>query len=705
MINPITNLAVFSSVAVSNISSTVTFSFTQHTDPLIGGYYLYKSKDNVTFTMCKFRIDNRVTNSEEDSTTSNNGLTYFEYTTQLADAGCQLYFHIIAVSKIKELSVASSVVSCYISLTSVTNVIASYNSKLVTISWTGISTINNINSSFSHYQVVKRRVEETPEPVIFLDNDTEENFIFDSTYKVGKYGLVKDVFAISTWFYRITTPGRMPVEENSFLSLISDSTTNYAPKEHNLKCYVENDLEIEVGITTNTSYTDVTPGEEGIYIYSVYACGTNNNDSIKVGYPVTISNLSDLVPIIRNVENMNNSFIKSAYWAQMKKVLVGDSFYDKSTFALPFFSNELYSFRGYLGIGNCTINVYLNDYLSTTVITDSYGAFVLNLSLPLGTTSVQIQAINSDNDTLSQLSEKFDISTYNMYTYFAVIGEQFKEIDTVITDIKDSIDLDTCSNAMFELKYSPLIDLYKGYNETEVAFKGLASAILKSFQNVSFEQSLTDLLDGFRDNVTQIEDYRIFYNHSLYQSKRTRYSFVVNTNCVVTRGIYYYGVSAVGSQGEESTPTTIKVDTRYWPYGYAGYLLLTWREVPNAVSYNIYRSNSSENDLLFLTNTSYNFMIDNGMMATTPDNYPMSYNFSGLSKPSNLENFIDLKVCEQKFGFRKGTWIHIIIYNVAAQELPTYQLERLNLYVSKVIPPEIRYAIIVCNNTGTTILE
>lgn len=699
MIVPITNFQLYRKENASENTTLFTFSFTQHTDPLVGGYYLYKSEDSITYTMCKFRVDDRIQSSEDDQTTSSNGLTYFEYTSDPTDVGKSLYFYIIVVSVISELSVECTPILASVYLSSVSNVIASYNSKHTTITWSGLDTTNGKNSTFSYYRIVKRRCQEVYQPVVFED----ESFIFDSGYQLGKYGLVKDIWATSTWFGRITDRGKMYLNDSTLLSNISDASDNYIWKEHNLKMYVEGDTDLLVGTTTNTTYSDMAIEYDSIYIYSVYACNASDEESIKVGYPVTVTNLAELVPTMRSVGNMENTFIRSPYWADLKKSLIGDTYYDKSEFALPYFVNEHYVFKGYLGVANCVINIYINNILSSTTTTDIYGVFKVVLLLPVGNTEIYVTAINSDGDIISHRSNLLQVNTYNIYTNFGVLGQEFKEIESAIQEIQDSIDITKCSYRMFEMKYSPLIDLYKSGSEDETIFKNLAKCIFKAFQNVAFEQGLVDLLDGFKTHLVAIDDYEIIFNHELYRTKQTELSFVSSDTGVVVRDKYYFGVSSIGTAGEESTPSIIKVDTRWWPYGFSSNLIFMWDSMKNAVSYNIYKGTSSTN-LGLLCTTQVTYLVENGMGAPNYSHPPKTYNYSGLAKPTNFRNFTNSKVLERKFGFRKGTWIHIIIYMKGTTTLPIYQTDRIQTYVAKLVPPEIRYSIIICNNTTSTVL-
>jgi hypothetical protein len=81
-----------------------------------------------------------------------------------------------------------------------------------------------------------------------------------------------------------------------------------------------------------------------------------------------------------------------------------------------------------------------------------------------------------------------------------------------------------------------------------------------------------------------------------------------------------------------------------------------------------------------------------------------SYNFTDYEPPTNFIHYMDNNVTDYSMFFMNPYYLQIIIYAIDSEDIAEYQLDRILTYVSKIVPPEIKYQIIYANDIKTKIL-
>ena len=415
-----------------------------------------------------------------------------------------------------------------------------------------------------------------------------------------------------------------------------------------------------------------------------------------VAFPVDTIDIEDAYPYLRSIENTSTGILANPYWSKLKSVLTDANYYDKTAFALPYCKDEIYELQGYLGVSNCNMDVYINDIYNHTTSTGAFGEFTVKFPFPKGITTVTLQARDKFNIKFSRKSAPYSIRTLNIYTWYAILGEQYTDINEEATLQQLDISLTESRNSSFEDRFSPFINLYKHGDEDEDKFRAIASVVYKAFEFASYRRAIETTLDAFRDNVDEFDHYRVYYNEDLYNTQKTAFTYTL-TSTGMNRNNYYYGVSAGTNDGGETTITPLRVDRRWWPEGYKNENILQWEYVEGADYYKVYRGETSTG-LHYISKTPYNFFNDIGLISPRITRSPQVFNFTGLVSPENLMLYDAYTVNNLFLRLKKPTSLVILIYGKDNLELPEYNTQRIIALLEKFIPPEIKYKLIFSNN-------
>ena len=688
MINPITNLTIVS-VDLIDDQTRIIFSFVKPTGN-IGGYYLFMSSTGAIYINVKTRVDSAHMQDLEISTYDSGGMTYFDYTlpTTVTD-GQLLYFKIQALEITRAVSTFSDVVTAYTYPSKPTNTFITYDNYDVTVTWNAIDFTNGKNSTFTNYSIYRDIATE----VSNFDKD-EFDILIHPSFTVGKYLWIFDVFKRCQWFGLITSTGVFPLTQNK-LTNYSDNSDSYTVNVDNLKAFIESDSRELVGTTSTGTYIDNTYNKEKYYIYSVESEALGSRTSNRSVYMCYTINVTGAYPYLRPAENSDTALLRNPYWRKLKEVLIDNNYYDKSSFAIPYAMDTIFNFKGYLGVSNCKLDVFVNKIYSFTTSTGIYGEFNINYTFKKEIVELYFQARDKENIGFSRKSSPYSIRTLNIYTIFATWGEQYKDaIDELNNLILDN-SITTCRYASFEDKYSPFIELYKVGAEDTTKFLQLAAEIYKAFQHVGYDKVLIKFFDAFVNYVDNFESYQIYYNNSLFKEMNTATNFV-SDNPQLMRGNYYYGVAAAKFDGQETPITEIRVDKRWWPGNYKGFIVLKWSEVIGAECYKIYRRTATT-EYKFLISTTYTTFGDNNELIPDPNITPIDINVIDLSLPI-VQEIYNIDVIQRLLKQQRNYYINILLFFKDSQLVAEYQLSRISFFLQKFIPPELKYNIFYAND-------
>jgi hypothetical protein len=705
MINPVTNL-----ILSTQSSESLTLKFDIHTGD-IGGYWLYKSTDGgITYSRDSFKIDSTITTESGGTKTYNDDTyTYFSYGLGTDDYGRQLFFYIVAVSTIWEESVPSNVASVYTTPNSPNNFSVIFDNFDVILSWDAPSTTNGKNTAISKYAIYRGTYYSAGTGII------DNNIITNSLLTLGNKYLIIDKQKKSIWEGIVETNGEVTLSSDN-QSVVADTSEDYSTTADSIEIFIySNDSEL-IAYTTDTNYTDTTFLKNTIYLYSIAVIGYESNYSDLTYQYLLTPDLKGVTPYLRYIGNSANTFLNNKYWRILRDILIDKNYYNKSQFSIPYLSNETYNFKGYVGVANCKLDVFINGSIYRTSITDDYGNFEFNASLSKGESLIQLQARDRKNISFSNKSNRYKINTVNIYTFFAALGKEYTDIWTeILAQQVDNSFIDGRYLAV-ESRISPLLGIYKDVSEEDENFRNILIAIYNCYIYVGFKEALNMLFEALKTYSSEIDSYEIFYNNEFYDTFVTNKMPVVRgyqlTSTGLVRAKYWYAVTSYSTDGEESDAIIIPCDSRWWPIYYdayeeevfKGYNVLQWDEAPGVEFYKVYRYIGHEyseiTDFDYLTTTFGNFFVDTGNVATSTGDYPPPYNITNLEKPSNLRVLYDVKISNQFMALRKRNWLGIFIYAVENNSIPEFQKERILTVCRDVIPLELGYDIVIANNTS-----
>jgi hypothetical protein len=697
--DPISDFSVYS-IELDGDATKITFKFIKPSGN-IGGYYLYASSTGFSYIHISTRIDALHPQTEYDNTYDDiAGYTYYEYTTPSTYYdGKLLYFGIVAISESRELSVMSSIETVYTYPSKPSNLFVVYDGITTDLTWDELDFTENRNSTFLNYNIYR-------DLAVVLNGstyDSDYGKMYNDSFTVGKYIWIFDIFKRVQWFGAVTTEGEFPIDATTKLTGYSDNSESYTIVLDNLKVFEEYDSPTLLGTSSTGYYNDSTIEFNKYYIYHIKSVALDSRISNPVKFKCYTIDTTESYPYLRSVENSSTGLLQNPYWRKLKNVLIDANYYDKTAFALPYSANTTYNLKGYLGVSNCKLDVFINGIINYTTSTGQYGEFNINYAFHKGTTEVTLQARDQNNIKFSMKSSPHRIRTYNIYTWFSMLGQQYSEMDTEILAQISDVSIDLCRYSYFEDKFSPFVELYKQGDEDDTKFINIASEVFKAYEYVAFGKSLTMALDAFQANVDEFDHYEIYYHNSLYGSGTEKIGLnFICTAPSLPRDNYYYGVSCATSTGEETSVSILRADRRWWPETYDGYNILMWDYMPTAEFYNIYRGSTSTG-LCYLGSTFGNTYVDGNYNTLDIGRTPILWNFTDMDEPANFEFYRDnflLRFFERRKKINKFI---IILYALGTSEIPEIQITRIRQIMYKMIPPELLYTILHTNDTTTVI--
>ena len=526
---------------------------------------------------------------------------------------------------------------------------------------------------------------------------------------------------------------------------VSNLTTTLNPL--NLLVYMGNNSPIQIGNVTTNSYIDDSFDKDTLYIYKVYSRNIDGTLGTAQTTPVYTISLLEVIPYLRHPNNSNMDIINQIYWKNIKNALVDDNYYLMNRFDLPYLDNTPLHLKGFLGVAECNLDIFINDIYNSTILTDSYGEFDFYYTYSRGQTTVKFQARDSKNIDFSMWSTTNTINTLNAYTALSIFSGSLIDYLTELSAIRTDNNIDKVRYSTYIDEFAPLTNFYKDGSETDESFLALATTVFDAYYYAGYYQGVKSVLDAFVKQIPEFDHYEIYDRYSLYQTDITGRFFVpqvAHTN--LQRTNYYYGVSSVRNTGEESTVSSVRVDNRWWPFNYKGYNAFMWDEVATADYYKIYRGVSLDT-LQLLSTTKDNIFIDNGdivLLTNTEDydtiidggspldintsiideglpsdintlildegrqttiNTPMIYNYSGMNPPSNFNVYLRTKLSQLIMLYKQAGNIIIMLFAKDDEVIPDFQFSRLTQLFTSLIPPELRITTFLIKDSSIYIYQ
>jgi len=703
MIGDINNF-VLSSRSLENGTTTLTFEFDKPSGDY-GAYKLYQKLAGGGFEEAKLRIDyaHYKEDYEADYTYEANNKVYFEYSfgPGITD-GRLIEFRLRAISVANELSNPSSTLDIYIAPSIPTNFLTTYNGYEINLDWDDLNTSTGMNSHVLNFIVRRKGVTEIPTSAV--EYDTETYTLTHTSFTKGSALWVIDIAKRSKWFGNITTEGEFVLSDANKITLSSDTASNYTILKDNLRFLIEKSSDItNLGYPTTSAFIDTTFTIDYYYIYTVAVEGGDSQESEEVKFPLFAIDVNKAYPYLRSPGNSDNEILQQPYWKYLKEVLIDANYYDKTQFAIPFFKHEEYNLKGYIGVSECKVDIFVNNIYDHTVISGTYGEFDIDYPFKKGETEIYIQARDKYNIKFSRKSAPYSIRTLNMYTWFSALGKEYKEIVDTILEIRNTVDITNVTYGVYQDVYAPFIEIYKSGDEDSDAFMTMASEVFKAFEYAAYDKSLEMVLDAFQAKIPEFDHYELFFNNDHVETHKSGGTFTYRDS--VLSGLnYWYGISAFNtSTGAETDATTIRVDRRWWERGYNGINVITWDEIKNADNYKIYKG-SDEEELAYITTTPANLYCDIGQHAEIVSNTPRLFNYTSLDKPSNIVVDNGVYVTKIHERLKKPNAMTIVLFGVGYQEIPDMEMYRIRILLDKLIPPEIRYTLLFARDPEVDVI-
>jgi len=493
-------------------------------------------------------------------------------------------------------------------------------------------------------------------------------------------------------------PGQTITITEDVVKINDKLNLNTTINQHNILVYIEDTNPIQIGNVSTNSFIDESYEKGNLYIYKVFSRNVEGVLSLATISPVYTISMLDAVPYLRHPNNSDTGIVQQLYWKSMKNSLIDKNYYLKDRFDIPYLYNKPIHFKGYLGVSKSNLDVFVNDHYQDTIQTDVYGEFDFYFVFPKGESRIKFQARDHQNIDFSRMSATAVINTLNIYTTFGIMGEVLEEYVEELNALREDNNINTARYSSFIPKYAPYIEMYKSGTEDDDDFMELASTVFSAYDYAGYDKSLNMVLEKFLEKTPEFDHYEIYTRNSIYDTITTGRFFVSN-NPQLTRVNYYYGVSAVRSTGEETPPSIIRVDSRWWTFRYKGFNSFMWDEVATADYYNIYRG-VSKDTLSFLATAQSNIFIDNGTLSEDINKKPYEYNYSGMDIPSNFKVYLRTKLSQIQMLYRKLGNTVIMLFAKDNDVFPELQFTRLTQLFSKLIPPEIRYTVFLVRDSS-----
>jgi hypothetical protein len=566
----------------------------------IGGYRIYKSYlPNATAVYDRIIINKTsyFTIAEAELTTTDDEFIYFSYYVEPKDFGRILYLSVAPVTRMWVEQVSCDAIPVNIPADKPEDFEVFYDNYTVGAAWSPPTSTLLSNSNISGY-TLKKAYSILLEGVFLNDAGN----LSHPKFSMGSRIFVADVVKKSYWYGVCVSSGEFLLNDDSQFQLVQDNSSDYDISLNNIRVYMESSFE-QIGMFTPNILTaenvEFTPETLQFYAVSGTVGDTEGRSSYFPLYTVALTKVS---PYLRSVGNSDNKYMSSSFWRKLKNVLIDQNYYNKQSFDIPHVRG-MYAFSGFLGLYNCKVDVFINDVYSTTVLSDKSGSFKFSVHLTKSNSKLQLQARDQTNVGFSIKSNAQIVRLVNIYSFFSALAQEYTAIwEELLLQMSD-FSFSTSRPTLLEDKLSPFVGITKDVSEDSNKFTEFIVQVYLAYEYAGYEQSLYMILDAMQAAIDEFDHYEIYFRDSLMDTIQTGYTYAIaDTQAVLDRKNYIYGITTANIYGEESEAATLRVDNRWWPTdlkqftdagifeetstGYYGFNVLAWSGAAGVTSTN-----------------------------------------------------------------------------------------------------------------------
>ena len=697
-----------------------------------GGFELSYSYDNVNYIFGKYRPDIALkslgrTDKESEYTYRYDGNTMFNYTLVPSDnkPGSKIYFKLKAITSDRSVSNYVSVVEAFTPPDVPSNVKVIQESDFSSISWTEPK-YADANKSITRIRLRKYNL--TP-----INFKLDSGILYSDDITIGEYYVVHDHAKISFWHGKATTQGQFDLAS----TIIKDSSDVYTVdtpvSKYNINLFkldTENYIELAQFEPTFkssklTTYRDQAIAHKHLVAYGLICETPDALVHSETYLPSLNIDLSKVSPMWRSLDKSNTNFIKSLTWRRFKSALVGDVFYDKNYWTLPYTSKQKTSLIGWVGVAYSLVDIFVNGKLFDTVTSNEYGEFEFKYNFIPSDTKIYVQARSQNNVKFSNKSAVITVRAKQIYTHFAAISTVLNTLRSSQTSLRDMYSIDKCSVTDLNdiharkvglsltgdedpeifrkfVKYCNILYLYMGYESAYSLYRTMCLALLKDICDVKF------LYNSDAEETQSVGVNSIIHTFNDAQQvseiKRKRYLYGV-----AAKSLNAYGVE------EETSPTWLTIDNRWYPAEeyYKPINIIEWDLVPKALSYTIYKQEIGSLSRDYVTSevakvweTKETFVVDLGNLDSHGSGeYAIPYNASEIDSPKNVRSVGHYLLGTYKNLLKKGNHFTILVFMKGDTVLPGYIRDRLIFILNIIVPSHQLFTFVEANDTGVKIFN
>ena len=447
-----------------------------------------------------------------------------------------------------------------------TNLRVSVSGSSVSLSW-------NIVSDASGYRVYRdSSLLESVNTNSFTDSDLADATYLYEVSAINAYGESAGKSSVSA-----TVNNSTPAAPTNFSATVNADTVNLSwdtvANANSYNIYRDSSL---LGSTTSNTFTDTTLAD-GTYFYEVSAVDDIGESTSKASVSATVNNVPPAAP--SNLSASVNQDSIDLSWDTVTDATSYNVYRDSSLIASP--TTTTFTDTA-LADGTYLYEVSAVDDAGESVSKASVSATVNNVP-PAAPTNLSA-SVNQDTVNLSW-DEVSDATSYKVYRDSSLIASPTTNAftDTTLADgtyLYEVSAVDDAGESTSKASVSATVN-----NEPPTAPTNLTATVNGSNVNLNWNE------------VSDATSYNVYRDSSLIASPTTN----AFTDTTLADGTYLYEVSAVDDAGESTSRASVSATVNNEPPTAPTNLSasvnqdtvnLSWDEVSDATSYNVYRDSS-----------------------------------------------------------------------------------------------------------------
>jgi hypothetical protein len=452
----------------------------------------------------------------------------------------------------------------------------------------------------------------------------------------------------------------------------------------------------------NGSIRVLYQGDDFFYCYRVKGVGGDIEVYSPCQYNRAI-NIVDKIPRLYPIYESNDIDYGNATFFTMRNALVDENVYKKNPYSLPKkdYDGATYNFRGFAGVADCPVEVFVDDTMFTSVRTDTNGEFSVDFNPPKDSFTMSVVVYNRDQSKQFVPIRDLPFDKVVIYAYFSVLSRQIEVISNLGYTANISRQIITLADeAVIKDWYAKSIGLVFNFDDDYDKFRRevlFLYPLLWNNPNTLSPSLMEQILKYYMDNDYGISDFAIYENGDPLQAgndlMRLRSSVVTSLKTQLGKNKYTYYVTSVDPENPniESFPQTISLDYRLYDspatINYPA-IAIVWDPVKpkGQAMYNVYRK-INNGPIKLLKTTAASGYIDNGTDIETDRLFP-DFQYTNMEMVSNLRFFSRTTIQSMYYGDYAKNFVLVAIYGTnGADSIPFGIRDRLTyLFNSKINP-------------------